>query len=65
MRAGRRLVPKEAVQTMRDRCAASLRCLPQRCRQINRQSKYQVRYSRQLERMLEKVRRRVSRSALK
>jgi nicotinate phosphoribosyltransferase len=65
MRAGRRLVPKETVQTMRDRCAANLRCLPQRYRQINRKASYPVRYSQQLERMLEKVRRRVSRSALK
>ena len=65
MRGGRRVVPKESVQSSRDRAMANLSHLPQRYQHISRKGVYPVRYSKRLDKMLEKVRRRVSRAAVK
>jgi nicotinate phosphoribosyltransferase len=65
MRAGRRIVPAESVEIMRERASAGLSRLPRRYRQINRSAVYPVRYSKDLKDCLEKVRQRVRRSAVK
>jgi nicotinate phosphoribosyltransferase len=65
MRGGRRLLPTEPMEALRERCIASLARLPQRYRQINRKAVYPVRYSKKLQESLEKVRQRVRRSAVK
>jgi nicotinate phosphoribosyltransferase len=65
MRDGKRIVPKEAVSAVRERCIAGLTRLPRRCHQMNRSSVYKVQYSKQLKALLEKVRKRVRRSAKK
>jgi len=63
MRAGRRLVPHEPVQRLRQRTIDSLAKLPKRYRQIERKATYPVHYSERLKKMLEKVRQRVTRLA--
>jgi len=65
MRAGRRTVAPEPVNTLRDRCLAALSRLPPQYRRIDRTAVYPVCYSKRLETMLEKVRRRVRRAGLK
>jgi nicotinate phosphoribosyltransferase len=65
MRGGRRVGPAESVHALRERCKASLACLPGRFRQVNRGATYPVKYTKGLNKMLEKVRRRVTRLALK
>jgi nicotinate phosphoribosyltransferase len=65
MRGGRRILPVEPIEALRERCVASLARLPQRYRQINRTAVYPVRYSKLLQESLEKVRQRVRRSAVK
>jgi nicotinate phosphoribosyltransferase len=65
MREGRRVMPAEPVDALRERCVASLARLPQRFRLINRRSDYPVRHSKGLQGSLAKVRQRVRRSAVK
>jgi len=65
MRSGRRVAPAESVHALRERCKASLACLPTRYRQINRHASYPVKYTQRLDKMLERVRQRVSRLAVK
>jgi nicotinate phosphoribosyltransferase len=65
MRAGRRLLPKEPVDTLRNRAMENLAHLPARYRQISRKAAYPVSYSKQLDKMLETVRKRVTRSAVR
>jgi nicotinate phosphoribosyltransferase len=65
MRGGKRVAEPESINTLRDRCMASLDRLPKRFRQIHRQAVYLVRYSERLTAMREKVRQRIRRFRVK
>ena len=65
MRDGRRTVPPEPINALRDRCIAGLEHLPERYRRIDKRAEYPVRYSKQLEKLLDKIRKHVRRSAPK
>ena len=65
MRGGRRTTATESLGAMRERCAASLKCLPPRYKQMRRAAVYPVRYSARLEAMLDQVRRRVRHATAK
>ena len=64
MRGGRRIVPSEPIGALRDRCLGNLARLPQRYRQIQRNTVYPVAYSKRLTRMRDLVRRRIRRFQL-
>jgi nicotinate phosphoribosyltransferase len=65
MHKGRRTVPAEPIEALRERCIAGLARLPERYRQISRAAAYPVHYSKLLRASLEKVRQRIRRSAVK
>ena len=65
MRGGKRIVPAEPIQALRDRCMKNLARLPQRYRQIHRSAIYPVRYSKRLTAMRDEVRKRIRSLALK
>jgi len=65
MRAGRRTLPAEPVDALRNRCMTNLARLPQRYRQIHRSAVYPVQYSKRLTAMQQEVRRRIRRLAVK
>ena len=65
MRGGKRIVPAETIQALRDRCMKNLARLPQRYRQIHRSAIYPVRFSKRLTAMRDEVRKRIRSLALK
>jgi len=65
MRAGQRVVPKEAIGTLRNRCMTNLSRLPERYRQLQRRATYPVKYSTMLTKLRENVRQRIRGQAVK
>jgi nicotinate phosphoribosyltransferase len=65
MRGGRRVVNPETTLQARERCAAGLRRLPEKYRQLKRDAAYPVRYSARLEALLDSLKKRVRRGKSK